>query len=121
MPTAVTVAAFIELVRSGQYVEAMERFYADDASMQENSAESRRGLATLIAHEQTALTTVQSIVTKHAELVAHDGDAVVIHWVFIITDKHGVARTLDEIAWQHWRGEKILRERFYYDSRWREH
>jgi hypothetical protein len=33
----------------------------------------------------------------------------------VITDKSGKVRRFDEIAWQEWRCEKMLRERFFYD------
>lgn len=32
-----------------------------------------------------------------------------------MTGKDGKVRRLDEIALQEWRGEKIARERFFYD------
>lgn len=36
MPTREVVERFVEAVQAGRYVEAIERFYTEDASMQEN-------------------------------------------------------------------------------------
>ena len=55
MPSVEIVESFISLVESGKTVEAMERFYADHASMQENTTEPRVGKAALIKHEEAAL------------------------------------------------------------------
>jgi ketosteroid isomerase-like protein len=44
-----------------------------------------------------------------------EGDRVAIHWNFVLTEKSGLVRRFDELAWQEWRGDKISRERFFYD------
>jgi SnoaL-like domain len=119
----VPVIKFVAQVIAGNYVDAIEQFYAEDASMQENQAAPRMGRDKLIAHERSAIARVQSIRTKHASIVAINGDTVVIHWIFTIVYKTGDVMTLDEITWQEWSGKsansatsKIVRERFYYDS-----
>ena len=44
-----------------------------------------------------------------------EGDRVAINWIFELTDKSGKVRRIDEVALQEWRGDRIFRERFYYD------
>jgi ketosteroid isomerase-like protein len=44
-----------------------------------------------------------------------EGDRVAIHWIFELTDKSGTVHRIDEVALQEWRGDKIFRERFFYD------
>jgi len=44
-----------------------------------------------------------------------DGDDVAIHWIFELTDKSGKKYRFDEVALQEWRGDRILRERFFCD------
>ena len=38
-----------------------------------------------------------------------------IHWIFELTDKSGKVHRIDEVALQEWRGDRIFRERFFYD------
>jgi len=45
-----------------------------------------------------------------------EGDHVAIHWIFELTDQSGKVRRVDEVALQEWRGDRIFRERFFYDS-----
>ena len=44
-----------------------------------------------------------------------EGDRVAIHWIFEFTDHSGKTRRIDEVALQEWRGDRIFRERFFYD------
>ncbi len=115
MPNAKQLNTFVAMVIAGEYVQAIEDFYLPDATMQENQSPPRAGRDVLAAHERAALTRVQSIRTTLAEVLANENDRVVIHWVFEITDRAGKMRTLDELAVQAWRDEKIIREQFYYD------
>jgi ketosteroid isomerase-like protein len=115
MPTSNQLNTFVATVVAGEYVQAIENFYASDASMQENQTPPRAGRDVLAAHERTALTRVQSIRTTLAEVLVNENDRVVIHWIFEITDSAGKMRMLDELTVQTWRDEKIIREQFYYD------
>ena len=44
-----------------------------------------------------------------------EGDRVAINWVFVFTDHAGKITRFDEIAFQEWRGDRVFRERFFYD------
>jgi ketosteroid isomerase-like protein len=115
MPSRQTVGNFIALVEQGQYVEAIEQFYAPDASMQENSQPPRRGRDTLIAYERAVIAACSAMRTLPVESFLIDGDFVVIHWVFEFTRVSGKTMRIDELAHQRWQGEKIVEERFFYD------
>ena len=43
-----------------------------------------------------------------------EGDRVAIHWIFELTDETGKVHRVDEVALQEWRGDRIFRERFFY-------
>ena len=115
MPTRERVQALIDLVEGGRYVEAIEAFYHDDASMQENLDPPRHGRGTLIKGERRVIEAHRSIRTRPVHVFMVEGDRAVINWVFEFVDHEGRAYTLDELAFQLWRGERIVEERFYYD------
>ena len=119
MPARERVRDFIATVEAGRFVEAIEDFYAEDGSMQENDGPVRAGRAVLVAGEQAMLAAVGSIRTRPVESWLVDGDQVVIRWVFDITYADGRQAVLDELALQTWGGDRIVRERFYYDPAWR--
>ncbi len=103
------------MVEQGEYVEAIEQFYAPDASMQENSQPPRRGRDTLVAYERAVIAACRAMRTLPVESFLVDGDFVVIHWVFEFTRLSGKTMRIDELAHQRWEGEKIVEERFFYD------
>lgn len=116
MPSRQTVEDFIALVESNRHDEAIERFYTEDASMQENLTEPpRRGRDLLVAHERAVLARAKSVTSECVRPVLIDGDTVVVHWIFRFEFKDGSKRRIEELAHQTWKGEKIWRERFYYD------
>ena len=115
MPSRQTVQDFIALVEQGQYVAAIEQFYAPDATMQENSQPPRRGRDTLIAYERAVIAACSAMRTLPVDFWLVDGDRVVIHWVFEFTRLSGKTLRIDELTQQRWQGEKIIEERFFYD------
>ncbi|HUZ33505.1 MAG TPA: nuclear transport factor 2 family protein [Xanthobacteraceae bacterium] len=114
MPTRARVDAFVATVVSNDHVKAIEDFYWEDASMQENSQPPRCGRDASIAQEQAFLERVR-VFTHPPRAVLVDGDHVAIFWVFDITDSSNVTRRREELALQTWRDERIQSERFFYD------
>ena len=114
MPSRARLDEFIAVVVSGDHAGAIERYYTEDASMQENAAPPRVGRDLLVAHERGVLARMTHVYSKAMSSVV-EGDRVAIHWIFELTDKSGKVRRIDEVALQQWRGDKIFRERFFYD------
>lgn len=115
MPSRERVEAFVAMVEDGRFVEAITRFYAEDASMQENLGRKLTGRQALIDNETAALAR-NAIVARKGSIALIDGDNVAVRWVFEMTPVGGgPTLVLDEIAWQRWSGDRIVDERFYYD------
>lgn len=115
MPASDTLESFIHLVESGQTLLAMERFYAEHATMQENAAPPRRGKAALLEHERQALASIRHLKACCVRPLFVAGDLVVIRWVFEIEDRQGRTVRFEELAHQRWEGELMVEERFFYD------
>src|SRR5881396_2666498 len=109
MPSRERLDEFIAVVESGDHAGAIERYYTEDASMQENAAPPRVGRDVLVAHEQAALSRMSHVHSKCVSSIV-EGDRVAIHWNFVVTEKSGKVRRFDEIALQDWRGDRIFRE-----------
>ena len=114
MPSRARLDEFIAVVESGDHAGAIERYYTEDSSMQENAAPPRVGRGALVAHERAALARISHVYSKAVSSVV-EGDRVTVHWNFELTDKSGQVRRFDEVSLQEWRGDKIFRERFFYD------
>ena len=96
---------------------AAAAFYTEDATMQENLDPPRVGQDVLVAHETKALQGVKQVLSRCMRPVFIDGDCVVIRWQFEFERHDGQWMRMDELAYQHWRGNLIETERFYYDPK----
>ena len=114
MPSRQRLDEFIAVVESGDHAGAIERYYTEDSSMQENAGSPRVGRDALVAHERGVLARMTHVYSKAISSVV-EGDRVAIHWIFELTDRSGKVHRIDEVALQEWRGDKIFRERFFYD------
>ena len=114
MPTRARLDEFIAVVESGDHAGAIERYYTEDSSMQENAAPPRVGRDVLVARERGVLALMSHVYSRAVTSVL-EVDRVAIHWIFELTDKSGKVRRVDEVALQEWRGDRIFRERFFYD------
>jgi ketosteroid isomerase-like protein len=115
MPSPRTVEAFVAMVESGQHDAAIERFYTEDASMQENQGAPRKGRDVLVAAERQMMAGAREIRSWCVRPVLIQGDTVLIQWIFEFDLKDGSLLRIEELAHQTWRGEQIAHERFFYD------
>ena len=115
MPTLETVERFVARVEENVHDLAIEEFYMEDASMQENQAGPRVGREALVANERVVLRRAKSVVSKCVRPVLVNGDHVVIRWTFEFIWRDGSRTFMEEVAWQRWEGERIAEETFFYD------
>jgi limonene-1,2-epoxide hydrolase len=115
MPDQATLEAFIATVESGKHDEAIDRFYTDDASMQDNLGPLRKGKDALIARERAFMAQFKEMRSVCVRPAFVAGDQVVIRWSFDFVRLDGSSLTRDELAYQRWQGNRIAEERFYFD------
>jgi hypothetical protein len=117
MPTPETLERFIARVEQNTHVEAIQEFYTEQASMQENFDPPRVGRDKLVAHEARALAMSASVTSQCVRPVFVNGNHVVIRWIFEFTGHDGSRRRIEELAYQRWEGERIAQEQFFYDPK----
>jgi SnoaL-like domain len=115
MPDKKILDDFIAMVIGGRHAEAVEQFYAEDSTMQENLGEIRRGRDKHAANERAVLARFDKVETTLVDPPFVNGDLVVLHWIFEFTRADGSTLRIQELAHQRWAGNKIAEERFYYD------
>ncbi len=115
MPSLQVVEEFVALVEASRGIDALERFYADDARVRENQGEPRVGKPALLAGETAAQAAVTDMTARCIRPLLVAGDVVVLRWVFAYRDSKGRAVRFEELAYQRWRGDTIADEQFFYD------
>ena len=114
MPNRAVVADFIATIERGEFLEALSKFYAEDMTAQENNAPPRVGKAAQQANEEAALKRMRFVTTKAVSYLV-DGDRVAINYLFEMITADGGRLRMDEMAYQVWRGDQIVSERYFYD------
>ena len=109
---------FIGLVESGQNLEAMQAFYAEDVLIFENRELSRAGRDACIAFERAQLARKPEPPRVRCIKSAADTKTGVcfIEWVVRFQSSSGRPMRLEEVAVQKWSEAGITEERFYYDG-----
>ena len=115
MPTAETLERFIALVERNAHVEAIEAFYAPNASMQENQSAPRLGRENHMANERRVLAKAKAVSSTCVRPVFVNGDRVVIRWIFRFEWIDGTVTRMEELAYQRWEADRIVEETFFYD------
>jgi len=115
MSTRDQVARLVRHVESNRILDAIDEFYADDVSMQDNLDAPVVGKAANRERERAFFGGI-TVHQNRALSVAVDGDQAVIHWLFEFTGGDGKRYKLDQLAHQTWKDGRIVKERFYYDS-----
>lgn len=117
MPSRQTVEAFVALVEAGDYVGAIEQFYAPDASTRENTAKPVAGRDVLMAKERGVMAAFSNIEASRIGPSLIDGDTTATRWKFTFSAIDGTVRVLEETSWQTWHDEQLIEERFFYDPK----
>lgn len=105
-----------QLIISGETIEAMERFYAENVTMQENDDSPRVGKLVCLEHEKSMLFSVKSLKsTLLNQAIDHQNQVVFSEWKFEFTNHKDKTSILQEISVQHWQEGQIQHEKFYYN------
>jgi hypothetical protein len=115
MPSTDTLERFIALVEANDHAEAIEAFYTENASMQENNAPPRIGRDLLVTNERKVLARAKAVRSQCIRPAFVEGDRAVIRWVFDFDWLEGGHTRIEELAYQRWEGDRIAEEKFFYD------
>jgi hypothetical protein len=115
VPSIETLERFIARVESNAHDVAMDEFYTEDSTMQENQAAPRVGLEAHVANERRVLARARSMHSACVRPVFVNGDLVVIRWRFRFDWLDGTVTEMEELAYQRWVGDRIAEETFFYD------
>lgn len=107
-----------QMVLRGQFLEAFDRFYSDDVTMQENTLPPTVGK---LPNRSRLEAFVASIETIHqVDLTAVCGcasDATLSEWTFDLSLQGRGRRITSQVAVRRWHEGKVVNERFYYSLR----
>src|SRR5271154_2562789 len=108
------VEDLIAKVVGGKSVDALDQYYADDVTMQENEQPPRVGKAACRAFEEGFFSKIKALRTNVCDGYVISGNKAFI--VYRIDADHSDWGTMkmSEVAIQEWSNGKVVREKFVY-------
>jgi len=106
-----------QMVGQGQMLDAFEKYYHEDVVMIEASGAARSGKAENREYEKQFLASVSQINDGDVTAITSNEETCVTmveSWMDI-SFKDGNRMKMEEVAVQTWKGDQIIRERFYYN------
>ena len=105
-----------EMIIQGKAMEAFEKFYADDVTMQENSEETRIGKDVNREFEKKFMESIEEFhgMKLNATAFSDDGEIAMNYWDMDVTFKGAPRKKSSQVSVQKWKDGKIVKERFFY-------
>jgi ketosteroid isomerase-like protein len=103
-------------IQAGAILEALEKFYADDVVMQENTDAPKVGKGVCRQAERAFLDAVETFHGAKLLGSAVNGDTSYSEWEFDATYKGAGRVKLTQVAARRWKDGQIVHERFYYQK-----
>jgi len=106
-----------KLIEQGKTSEAMEKYYDENVTIQENDAPARTGKLLNLLNENDNIKKVKSIDARlKSYAINEDAEVIFSEWDFRFANLDGSITRLEEVSVQHWANGKIVHERFYYQN-----
>ncbi len=104
----------LSLLSQGQFIEAQEKYLADDVSLVEGNAAPKTGKANVIAQEKEVLAGVGEFIRYEVFNTAVKGNVSFYEGVMEYVQKDGVHVKVEQTVVDKWEDGKIVSERFYH-------
>ena len=102
------------LVINGRLMEAFEKYYHDDVSMQENEFPATVSKDANRKRELEFLSNILEFRKAEVKGVAVHGNVSYVIWTYDYTHKEWGERNFTQVSVQEWNDGKISREKFIY-------
>jgi hypothetical protein len=104
------------LVLSGKLIEAFEKYYDDNVSMQENAGDPVVGKKANYERELVFLNNITEFRNAAVLDLAVGDNVSYVTWQFDYTHKEWGVRNYTQVSVQRWKDGKIVHEQFFYGN-----
>ena len=105
-----------QLVQSGDLLGAFEKYYHDEVIMQENNEAPTLSKETNRRREIEFLDNLSEFRKAEVQGVAVGNGISTVIWTYDYTHKEWGVRNYTQVAIQHWKDGKIIKEHFIYNN-----
>lgn len=105
-----------KMIVEGNALEGFEKYYHENVVMQENESTPTIGKNANRERERKFFDDVIDFRVAKVLSVASGDHVTMVEWYFDYTHKDWGIRNYKQISVQHWADDKIINEKFYYES-----
>ena len=105
-----------DYIAQGRVMEAMDEFYAEEVSMQENLDAPTVGRAANIEREKEFLANVKEWKRFEVKSIGIDGDIALVESISEFVTQDGTNVHSEQVSRSVWNDGKIVDERFYHQG-----
>ncbi len=105
-----------KMVSEGKILEAFEKYYDENVTMQENEGEPRVGKEVSRKYEEAFVNGITEMHAGKIMGVAVGEDYSTIESFMDVTHKDWGRIARSQVAVQHWKDGKVVSEKFYYNT-----
>src|SRR5690349_5215659 len=105
-----------ELVLSGKMLDAFDKHYHNDVTMQENALPPTVGKAANRNREIEFLGNITDFRGAQVLDVAVGDNVSFVKWQYDYTHKEWGVRNYTQVSVQHWKDGKVIKEQFFYGN-----
>lgn len=103
-----------ELLGKGQFLEAMDKYLADNVVLQEANGAPKVGKDVCIAAEKELLATVTEFIRYDVNNIAVTGDYSYYEAIMEFKTNDGQHHNFEQVNRTQWKDGKIINERYYH-------
>lgn len=103
-----------ELLSKGQFIQAMEKYLADDVVLQEANNEPKIGKEVCLQAEKDLLATVTDFGGYEMKNIVFNGDTSYYEAVMDFTTSDGTKHHFEQVNRTQWKDGKIINERYFH-------
>ena len=112
----ILVEDLAKMIGEGKVLEAFDKYYSDDIEMQENNDAPRIGKEVNRAHEESFMGGIIEVREMKTLGIAVGDNYSTIESFMDATHKDWGVMKMSQVAVQHWKDGKIVKEKFYYNK-----
>ncbi len=105
-----------QMILSGKMMDAFEKYYHNDVTMQENNETPTVGKDANREREIQSMGMIEEFHGAEVKNVAVGDDVTMVEWEMDVTYKGAPRNLMCQVAVQKWKDGQIINERFYYPS-----
>jgi hypothetical protein len=104
------------MILSGESMDAFEKYYHEDVSMQENSDPPTVGKSANRERETQTMSMIEEFFGANLISTTFGDDITMSEWEMDIKYKGAPRQKMCQVAVQKWKDGQIINERFYYSN-----